>query len=49
MQAKRSGLYIAPLLLVIGAGLMIAGIVRGEHMTVLRKAVMICLECIGIG
>lgn len=25
------------------------GIMREEHLTVLKKAVAICLECIGIG
>lgn len=27
----------------------VVGIARGDHSTVLRKAVRICLECIGIG
>lgn len=26
-----------------------AGIVTGEHLEVLRKAVTVCLSCIGIG
>lgn len=25
------------------------GIIREEHLTVLRKAVRVCFECIGIG
>lgn len=41
---------LAPyLLLTVAAILMTAGILRGEHMTVLSKAVRICLECIGLG
>jgi len=36
-------------ILIIGIALVVAGIVRTEHETVLTKAVNICLECIGIG
>lgn len=32
-----------------GAVFMFAGIARGEMDVVLRKAITICLECIGIG
>ena len=32
-----------------GAVLLTAGILRGEAQTVLQKAVLICMECIGIG
>lgn len=35
--------------LIVGAVFVAVGIARGEVETVLRKAVLICLECIGIG
>ena len=40
---------IAILLLVVSAGLVTAGIIRGETIAVFTKAVNICLECIGLG
>ena len=36
-------------LLAIGVILLALGLMRDEHFVVLRKAMMICLECIGIG
>ena len=41
--------YLAWAVLALGAALVCLGIWRGEADTVLRKAVMICMECIGIG
>lgn len=32
----------------IGAIMVVAGVIRDEHLVVLKKAVNICLECIGI-
>ncbi len=40
---------IALLLLLAGAIFVTIGIMRGEVATVLKKAVMVCLECMGIG
>ena len=46
-NAKKSRLWI-PLSLA-GILLIALGAARGEVDTVFRKAIMICLECIGIG
>ena len=45
----RKRLIIAILLLMISAGLVTAGVMRGEVFLVFTKAVHICLECIGLG
>ncbi len=37
------------MLALLGAAAMGLGIARGEMDTVFRKAIRICLECIGIG
>ena len=39
----------ALLLLVLGAAFLAIGVWRGEDQTVFRKAVNICMECIGLG
>lgn len=36
-------------LLVVGAALVVAGIISGEATQVMRQAITVCLECIGIG
>lgn len=36
-------------LLAGGVLCLMIGILRSEHLTVLEKAIRICLECIGIG
>lgn len=40
---------IAWTLLLLGLGLIAVGVLRGEHTVVWRKAVNICMECIGLG
>ncbi|NLD83108.1 MAG: thioredoxin [Clostridiales bacterium] len=39
----------AILLMLVGIAFLLLGFARGEAETVLRKAVNLCLECIGIG
>ncbi|MEG0767219.1 MAG: CD1871A family CXXC motif-containing protein [Clostridia bacterium] len=39
----------ALLLLLCGAACIVAGIYRREVDTILRKAIKLCLECVGIG
>lgn len=46
---KNSNRIIPAVILLAGAVFMLAGIYRGEMDVVLRKAINICLECIGIG
>lgn len=39
----------ALLILALGAAFLAIGVWRGEDQTVFRKAVNICMECIGLG
>ena len=36
-------------LILVGITLTVLGILRGETLEILRKAIVVCLECIGIG
>jgi hypothetical protein len=48
-RGKRGLLIVQASLVLLGAGLIALGIHRGELTEIMRKAVVICLECIGIG
>jgi hypothetical protein len=40
---------LPPIILALGIALMVFGIWRGELNELFQKAVIVCLECIGIG
>jgi len=40
---------LAVFLLLLGTGLLAAGVFLGDTAVIFRKAVFVCLECIGIG
>ena len=49
IMTQRKRRYLGITVVCTGAVLMLIGIFRGEMNTLLKKAVLICLECIGIG
>ena len=46
---KRTRRLIAGAILVVAVTMLVYGIYRGEVSIVLKKAVNVCLECIGLG
>jgi hypothetical protein len=48
-MTTRTRAVLSAAIIISGAVLVIIGVYRGEADVVLRKAVNICLECIGIG
>lgn len=45
---KKRSIYTV-VLLTVGLAFIVIGAVRGEANAVLQKAIMICMECIGLG
>ena len=41
--------YLQTIFLIIGVSMMLLGLLRGEALEILRKAIVVCMECIGIG
>ena len=41
--------YIKYIVLIVGIGMLVWGIARGDMLAVIKKAAAICMECIGIG
>lgn len=46
-RARRAAVPV--ILICAGAAMIVLGILSGELTVILRKAIYICLECIGIG
>lgn len=46
---EKSNVIVGSLLFLVSIAFILIGIMNGQEMEVLRKAVRICLECIGIG
>ncbi|HWQ58627.1 MAG TPA: CD1871A family CXXC motif-containing protein [Clostridia bacterium] len=46
---KKMAPYFKYALLLIGIAFVAVGVFRREYLDVLRKAALLCLECIGIG
>jgi len=48
-KRKQTPKWVAPALLVVALGLMVFGVINGGMTDVLKKAIMICTECVGLG
>ena len=45
----RAVKYLRGFAVCVGIAMIVLGVFRGENAVVLKKAVRICLECIGVG
>ena len=48
-KAKLSRYLVPALVMLVGIGFMIYGAADGEAAAVVKKAINICMECIGLG
>lgn len=48
-MSEKKRKYMALGIMAIGAVFICVGVMRGENAAIWRKAVNICLECIGLG
>lgn len=48
-RSKLTRYLVPALVILVGVGFVVYGVTDGEALSVLRKAVAICMECIGIG
>ena len=49
MDSKLTRYLIPAIVLLVGVGFMVYGATDGEAAAVLKKAINICMECIGLG
>lgn len=49
MAKNKMRIAVQCLLCAVAAAFIVVGVLRGEVGTVLKKAVNLCLECIGLG
>ena len=49
LETKRSRFRAWMIILPLSLALIAAGLYQGDYRSVMNKAILICLECIGIG
>jgi len=49
MRSVRFGSLIRIVLLMLGIVVLVLGLFRGEATEIFHKAIIVCMECIGIG